>query len=383
VAKPKVVISQVRLTYYRVPLFERMREQAEGAGIDFHIVHGQPSDRDRSRKDSGELAWADTVTNTYLRYRGASIVWQPMPRHLRDAALYVFPQENRNLSTYPYLFRLTARQACVAYWGHGMDFQASSTDNLRQRWKRALIGRVDYWFAYTDMTVDILRRNGYPENRITNLNNSIDTTEFRRECDSVDADRIAEFLSAQKIRPGEPIGVYCGSLYAEKRLDLLVDAADIVRRRLPNFHAVIVGAGPSLPFLEAAASTRPWLHLVGVRRGVDKATIYKASQVMLNPGLVGLHVLDSFVAGLPMVSTRDAKHSPEVAYLQDGVNGLLTDGTAQSYADGVIKLLEDRDLGLRMAEAAKEASTRFSIEAMAERFVGGLETCLRLGRYRR
>ena len=127
-----------------------------------------------------------------------------------------------------------------------MDFQASSTDNLRQRWKRALIGRVDYWFAYTDMTVDILRRNGYPENRITNLNNSIDTTEFRRECDSVDADRIAEFLSAQKIRPGEPIGVYCGSLYAEKRLDLLVpDAADIVRRRLPNFHAVIVGAGPS------------------------------------------------------------------------------------------------------------------------------------------
>src|SRR4051794_31876233 len=101
--KNKVVILQYRLLHYRVRLFELMREHCMQAGIQLHLVHGQATAREATRKDTGCIDWAEIVENRYFDIGGRDVLWQPFPKHPRNANLVVTMQENRLLSNYPWL----------------------------------------------------------------------------------------------------------------------------------------------------------------------------------------------------------------------------------------------------------------------------------------
>ncbi|HLN25330.1 MAG TPA: glycosyltransferase family 4 protein [Patescibacteria group bacterium] len=380
-AKYLVVLSQPRLVHYRVDLFERMRHLARERDIDFRLVHGQASALERVKKDEGELAWADRVNNVFLATIGSTdLIWQPTPASLRQPDLYITGHESRILSNYAWLARRLRGGPLVAFWGHGANLQSKVPNGWRERWKRGLVNQVDYWFAYTQMSVDILRRAGFDGERITTLNNSIDTSQFRALCAAVTDKDCAALRNELNIPLTAPLGVFCGSLYPDKKLDLLVASGDIIRARQPNFHVVVVGDGPARDYLAQASRTRPWLHLVGVKFGAEKAAYFRAGQVMLNPGLLGLHILDAFCAGIPLVSTSNALHSPEISYLENNVNGLLTAGTPEAYAAGVLQILEDTGFAQRLIQKGLEASRLYTVGAMAEQYVDGIARCLQLGR---
>ena len=55
-----------------------------------------------------------------------------------------------------------------------MNFQSAAPNGLREQWKKVMLKHVDWWFAYTNRTVDILCQAGYPRNRITCLDNAIE-----------------------------------------------------------------------------------------------------------------------------------------------------------------------------------------------------------------
>lgn len=376
---PRVVIVQYRLLHYRVELFERLRRQCESRGIELRLVHGQASDTERIRKDEGVIEWADRVSNRFFSIFGRDLLWQPSSPCMTDADVIVVMQENRILSNYALLLsRLWRRDRKIAYWGHGRNFQSRSEHGLLERWKALLIARVDWWFAYTSLTVDILLRNGMPADRITNLNNSIDNDGFRRDIAQISrADVTAERLRLG-LEPDGPTALFCGSLYPDKRLDVLVEACDQLRSRFAGFALLVVGDGPSMPFMREAAASRPWLRLLGVRKGREKALYFAMSDVMLNPGLVGLHVVDAFCAGLVMVTMKGSLHSPEVAYLENGRNGLLTDDDAASFSSEVIALFEDPHRLERMRRSALADADRYTLDNMVASFADGLEAACAL-----
>lgn len=371
-----VTILQHRLLHYRTEFFSRLRERCFAKGIQVDLVHGQASRRELGKKDVGYLSWATQVTNRFVEIGARDILWQPYPRALSATDLLIVMQESRILSNYPHLLSRCWSQRKVAYWGHGVNFQSEAPDGLRERWKRMMLSRVDWWFAYTDMTRDIVRAQGFPNDRITVLDNAIDNESFRRELATVPDDEVATIRSSLGIAERSPVGLFCGSLYVDKRLEFMISAADRIRERIPDFSLVVVGDGPSADDVRAAAISRPWLHCVGVKKGHDKAAYFRLASVVFNPGAVGLHVLDAFCAGVPMATTRDAKHGPEIAYLEDGVNGINTEGEIASYADAVIALLNDKDLYLGIQRAALEAANRYTLNNMVNRFCDGIEACL-------
>jgi glycosyltransferase involved in cell wall biosynthesis len=96
------------------------------------------------------------------------------------------------------------------------------------------------------------------------------------------------------------------------------------------------------------------------------------------PGLVGLAVLDAFAAGVPIVTLADSEHSPEIEYLVDGVNGrMVPAGTDPAgYAKHAAALLRDDAARQTLISGGLEASRRYTIEAMVERFAHGVQRAL-------
>ncbi len=374
----KVVICQYRLLHYRTGLFEQMRQACAQRGVDLQLLHGQATRREAPKKDEGALPWAHKVVNKVWEVGNRDWIWQPLPRALRDADLVVVMQENRILSNYPLLLARLWSPRRIGYWGHGVNFQSDAPAGLREKWKRFLLNRVDWWFAYTAMTVDILKQSGYPADRITQLDNAIDNQAFARDLASVTADQIAALRHEIDAPEGAPIGLFCGSLYPDKRLDYMIEAADRIHAELPAFRLVVIGDGPSAATIRQAMETRPWLKWQGVRKGVEKAAWFKLADVVINPGLVGLHILDSFCSGTPMVTTAESRHSPEIAYLKDGVNGLVVHGDAGRYADAVISLFKDGARLETIKQAALADARHYTLEHMVEQFADGIVRCVGL-----
>lgn len=373
---PRVLCFQQRLTHYRETFFQRAKEALAAKGIAFDLVYGQPDAVAQVRKDSGHLPWAHAVKETTLRLGEFTGVWLPTPTIIARPDLVIVTQENKLLANYVWLLRRMLGGPKVAYWGHGANFQSDVPSGLRERWKQFLAPKVDWWFAYTQMTVDILAKAGYPQQQVTNLNNAIDTGAFKADLSAVaDADLVAT-RQTLNIAPNALVGIFCGSLYPDKKLDFLVAACDRIHQQSPEFHCLVLGDGPSMPTLCEAAATRPWLHLLGVTTGAQKALYFRMAAFMLNPGLVGLHIVDAFCAGLVMVTTAGARHSPEVCYLRDSINGVMTGDTEADYAQRVVALINDPVVLAKLRAASLANADVYTLEKMVAHFAEGIEQCL-------
>ena len=62
--------------------------------------------------------------------------------------------------------------------------------------------------------------------------------------------------------------------------------------------------------------------------------------------------LQAFFAAKPVITTKDAGGVLE--WVEDGVTGLVTDGTPAALGEAVDRLAADRELAQRMGEAGRE-----------------------------
>lgn len=370
----KIVIIQRRMTHYRVPLFNLMRNKLSRVGIDLDVVFGDPTEGEQSKKDAGVLSWGTYVPCRYwLKDR---LCWQNANAEVRGADLVVMTQENKLL--FNYVFRLLHHDQKMAFWGHGRNFQSTRPGLLSERMKRWLLTRTDWWFAYTDRSARVVADANFPIQRITVLNNSIDTHALADDLALVTEAMVADARARYDIGTG-PIGIMIASLHTDKKIDFLIEAAESIRRTVSNFELIIIGDGPERETVRAAASQHAtWLHWVGAQTGAEKALLLKMSTVMLNPGMVGLGILDAFVAQVPMVTSQCAYHSPEIAYLDDGINGLMTEDDATAYADAVIALLKNEALYRQLQAGCARSAETVSLDKMADHFCTGIVKCLGL-----
>ncbi|MBU2223758.1 MAG: glycosyltransferase, partial [Gammaproteobacteria bacterium] len=120
----------------------------------------------------------------------------------------------------------------------------------------------------------------------------------------------------------------------------------------------------------------PWLDYRGPCFGDDKAAAYAVADVVLHPGLLGLAVLDAFAAELPVITTHFAGHSPELAYLQSGFNGLLVTETALSQV--MLDLSQSPEQLQALALGAAQSASRYSLPAMVSAFTAGVRQMLQV-----
>ncbi|GAB3763339.1 glycosyltransferase [Ramlibacter monticola] len=165
-------------------------------------------------------------------------------------------------------------------------------------------------------------------------------------------------------REEAPLLLAVGRLVEKKGFDRLVDACALLRRRGVSFRCVIVGeegsAGPALRAQIAGLGLAECVQLHAAVPQDRLREVYRGASVFALPCRVmedgdrdGFpNVLaEAMAMGVPVVSTP-ISGIPEM--IDDGVHGMLVDGSPESLAAAIELLLTEPQLHARLAGAARE-----------------------------
>lgn len=370
-----VTIIQRVLPHYRVPFFESLAERLAHDGIRLKLIYGQEYPGTVPKSVNLQVEWARKIKNLYLKSSEFELVWQPCLDELADSDLLVVEQANRLLLNYVLQFRRRSKGHRLAYWGHGRNMQSGDPRSWRERFKRRVTLNADWWFAYTRMSAEAVAACGFPKDKITIVQNAVDTHEIVHGMRAVTPEKLDELRSSLDI-DADNVCLYCGGMHPDKKLDFLVEACKRVKSLVPDFRMIFIGDGPEQYKVEQAAREHSWVHYVGPKYGADRLPYFMISRAMLMPGLVGLAIVDCFAAGIPIITTDIPIHSPEIAYLENNVNGIMTAYSMESYVPAVVEYLRSPPLQACLKSGCVHSASDYTLDNMVENFAAGVERCL-------
>jgi glycosyltransferase involved in cell wall biosynthesis len=377
--RPVVSLVFKSLYQYRTSFCEHLRNQLDSKGIALRVIHGQPGREDAPKLDSVELPWAQRIRNTVIPVGKRELFWQPALPLLRGSDLVVVEVASKLLLNYVLMAQQVLGNRRLAFLGHGFNARERPGTRGGEFLKAAMSRRVHWWFAYNDVSLAAVARLGFPRERITNIQNAIDTralVRFREAVTPAQVEALRHTLGIQ----GRNVGLFLGGMYPDKLLPFLLAACQQIRREIPDFEVVFLGAGPSADVVRTASAEFSWVHYVTPKFDRDKVPYCLLAKVLLMPGAVGLSVLDAFALQLPLITIADRYHGPEFSYLEPEVNGLILPASTtapEAYAAEVAALLRDEERLARLRQGCARASQVYTVEEMSRRFADGLALALR------
>jgi len=369
----KVVIIQRVLAQYRRPFYELLRNRLAGADIELVLIHCSPSESEALKRDGVEIEWTHHVKDRCIKIGPYELYWQPCLKHIRGADLVIVEQASKLILNYVLVASQMIGLKKVCFWGHGKNFQEHNASAVGEGIKSFMSRCAHWWFAYNDLSAGVVRSLGYPENRITSVQNAIDTRLLVAAQQKVTQARLQHIKAKSGIN-GNNVCIYTGGMYPEKRLDFLLEACVQIKKDVPDFEMIFIGAGPEDSKVKEGAEKYEWVHYVGPKFDEEKVPYFMLSKLFLMPGLVGLSILDAFALETPMVTTDIPYHSPEIDYLIDGVNGVIVreSNDPSVYAAQVSNLLRNDGAREKLIAGCRAAREKYTIEEMVERFAGGI-----------
>jgi glycosyltransferase involved in cell wall biosynthesis len=228
------------------------------------------------------------------------------------------------------------------------------------RWKYAK--GADRLIAIRRRVRDVLLAAGVPSERIALIPSGIALAE-------PPAPEGATLRARLDAPDGAPVVLTIASLADYKDHPTLVAAAAALRPRDPMPCWAVCGAGGLLDDIRADVARRGiadrlrYLGYVADARGLlPQADVFCLSSK--TEGL-GTSVLDAMAAGVPVAATAGGG-IPEM--IEHEVTGLLAPvGDAAALAGAIDRLLDDRPLAFRLAEAARERVRAFDVERTIDR----------------
>jgi glycosyltransferase involved in cell wall biosynthesis len=365
----RVAIVHPWFPQYRKAFFDRLLEVCSDQGIQIDIFHGSPPPEWQQRGDSVNEEYATRMKTRFFSVRGKNLVYKS-PSTVWKRGPYdvlILEQAVRNLETYAFILR--PQGARIAFWGHGKTY-TKTTGKIQEYFKQFLTRRGKWFFSYTPGGGIAVAAAGFPSNKITIVQNSVDSSGIMNAISGIAADSKSAFKQKYDLRG--KTGLFIGGLDASKRLDFLIEAADRAYASDPEFRLVVVGSGSHQNQVVQAAVTRPWVAYLGSLFGEEKALAMDAAEVLLMPGRVGLVAVDSFASGTPILTTAWPFHAPEFEYLQADHNAVVTENSVEAYSRAIVDTLNDAEALSRLRQSALESAHTYTISNMVANFMTGL-----------
>ncbi len=374
----KVVIIQRSIKFYRIKFFELLKDICNRNGIDLVLIYGED---DQLNFNDVVIDWGIKIKNYSLCIFGKKMYYQPIWRYIKNADLIIVEQATKYIVNHILWFLNLFRLKKLAFWGHGINFQRDNTliSKISEFFKKQYTKRVYWFFFFFFLSKKYIKETGLPENRITLINNTIDTQDIINEIQKYDGVKLKEIKKELNIK-SDNVCIYVGGMYKEKRLDFLIKALQIIKEKVPDFEMILIGDGPDKDIVVDFENNNRWVHYLGKKNEKEKVPYLLISKLLLMPGLVGLVIVDSFIFGLPLITTDCTLHSPEICYLDNGINGIITKDDLNDFTNAVIDLLNDNEKITHLKENCFSSSKRYTIEDMTNNFFIGISEAIELYR---
>jgi L-malate glycosyltransferase len=223
---------------------------------------------------------------------------------------------------------------------------------LRRRVEKLVAARADVVCANAGAVARLcIAEEGCSPDRVLVVRNGIDLRRF---------DALAARPVDSPLPQGGPLVAAVANLWPVKDHRTLLDAADQVRRRIPDVRFAFVGDGPEREPLRrriAELGLGNAVHLLGTRYDVP-AILARASAFCLSSHAEGLSnaIMEAMAAGLPVVAT-DAGGNAEL--VRDGVTGFVVPvGDGRAIARRLVELLSNGRLAREMGRSGRVAAER-------------------------
>jgi len=352
-----LLVVQSYIPEYRAPFFEELDTRLRALGV--NLVLGLGRDTTERGDAVGTSVATIAMPDRLGRLTGDRLRWRPTPRRgsRPDAVITEFAA--KNLETWP----MVVTRGPLAVWGHA---------NLG--WDTSLLlRRADWFFAYTQPVAEAVTRAGFPAQRVTVVNNSIDTRSLLRHLHELDASDVEEFRARQGLTQGRT-ALFVGGLDEAKGVDYLLRAAAAAGRLDEDFRWVVAGEGPSAAKVRQARTEGIPVVPVGRMTGRDKALVLASCDVIAMPSAVGLVAVDALAAGRPVVTRENCGHGPEADYLDRVRQSVFVprQTSPSAFARDLVTLLHDHDRLATMSAACRADATRYGVQEMADRFAAGV-----------
>ncbi len=212
----------------------------------------------------------------------------------------------------------------------------------------------DYWYTYlgkAGIFGKIVERSmlGVTDNFITvSKKTQKDLLRIKKTENSVIIPNGIDFNHITEIKPSNKKSnvIFAGRLIKEKNVDVLINAIDYVRKKIPDIKCLIVGNGPERVKLEQLVKDlqlKDNIYFKGFMEDYDDLIGYiKSSDVFVLPSTregFGIVVLEANACGIPVVVV-DHEMNAAVDLVNNGVNGYKANLKSEDIADKIIQTLE-------------------------------------------
>ena len=266
--------------------------------------------------------------------------------HLRDFAIW------------PSVVWMRLKRHRMIYWGHGVNLL--TPDNKIKRLFFGFLHRLaDAIILYSPNEKKFVA--DVHHHKIFVANNTLNFRDFPE---------VSETKSQIKKKYGIDFArviLFVGRITKQKRLDDLLDAASLLD---DGICVVIVGSELDADQRRKVDASANIIYLGEVYDIEAISEIFKMSDIFSIPGKIGLGINQAMYWGLPVV-TENVRHSPEIAYLTDGVNGFIVQKhSSRELADKCNYLLSRPDIHRQFSEAARSSIIENAdIDIMCDGFV--------------
>ena len=388
---PRVaILHQGCVPTYRRAFYERLAiiQQRQ-----YFVFHGEPEPGIGIVAAAPPFAFEHIeVQNRFWRIFGRTLVYQPVFTRIARGGFdaLVIGHEAKYMANIALAMLFRALGKPVLLWGFGRNI-----DTFREF--RSPIGRgigrvVNYaqtlmlrmatdFLAYTEAGAVHAKQAGMPEDRTTVLNNTIELS------GEIAAHACAQLLDRATLRhelglsAESVVLLFVGRLNAAKRVDVLIEAVQELRSQHGALiEVLIVGSGPEEAQLRSVARGAAWCHFPGQMYETGALSrIFRVSDAVVIPGYVGLAVNHAFAHGLPVITCHSKTHSPEIEYIQDGVNGLIMP-SLQKLGSGLLHFTTSGELRRSLAAGALHSRDKLDLQRMVDAFDSGVRRALERSR---
>lgn len=350
----KILWLAPNFNHYKARFLDHLAREGE---IELTILAGRgrtdAGDRELDRAWSFELIRCDVPKS---KFGNSKMVQEILKREISKYDWVLIPAEKKNFKLLINAVKLRKKSDNVKLFSYNHPVFKS-----KQQWKavfdklltKQFYKQLDRVIFYTEESYNQALKQDLAEPfKLRWANNTIDTLEINKNYDF-------------SFPPEKPITlVFIGRLIPSKRID---DAFHYYRSLKDSIKHLtirleVIGDGPDASKLKELKEGDHDVVWHGTLVEEDKiAPIMKRSTIVFIPGLSGLSINHAFAYGRPYV-TLDAKfHGPEIAYLEDGYNGMLLKQSFTENIERLSMLISDRKTLNAYCSNAKTTGEKLSI----------------------